>query len=104
MNQRPPDQNITEMINEPHMNHCIHALRESVMCHSDISTNVWIRDGAGDGTSASIKPSQRTLHSCRNFRRVKDWAETKRVDSFELLDRELMEGSLDIPTWPQSVK
>ncbi|PSS12323.1 hypothetical protein M430DRAFT_21419 [Amorphotheca resinae ATCC 22711] len=53
-----------------HLDHCVDTLRQSLMCHSDISTLWW----------EWIPSSQRTLahpdttHTCRNFEKIWQWA------------------------------
>jgi hypothetical protein len=53
-----------------HISHCLDAVREAIMCMSDISVTNWARNekankalGHGD-----------IVHSCRNFDRMRDWA------------------------------
>src|ERR1700734_3143685 len=60
-----------------HVDHCIQSLRESITCSADITPNVWLWE---DKYSFNI-PRIDTVHTCRNFEKIKDWAETRSVDT-----------------------
>ncbi|ESK86693.1 hypothetical protein Moror_10940 [Moniliophthora roreri MCA 2997] len=53
-----------------HQDHCINSLRQSLQCHSDVSTLVFQEmEDTGD-----IEPRFNIAHSCRNFRKLQEWA------------------------------
>lgn len=64
---------ISHGISFDHIDHCINALRESVMCSADISPNVWQRP---PGYNTSIVHFN-TVHTCRNFDALQDWADLR---------------------------
>jgi hypothetical protein len=60
-----------------HFDHCIDLLRQTIMCHGDISlhTYEWIDDYRFPW------PSTRTEHQCRNWDRLIDWSRENYVPS-----------------------
>ncbi|KAH6671337.1 hypothetical protein B0J14DRAFT_93493 [Halenospora varia] len=54
-----------------HLSHCIDSIRQSLMCSSDISTIYWHWLPELDKSA----PSTQTTHTCRDFSRIKKWAE-----------------------------
>lgn len=64
-----------------HVSHCLENLRQSVMCASDISLIVW--QWVEEANVAAI--SMDTIHSCRDFDRIVDWAKAhERATSFNV--------------------
>lgn len=59
-----------------HTDHCITSLRESVMCSADVTPFVWAWH---EETQRSV-PRADTLHSCRNFGKVRQWAKDHEID------------------------
>ncbi|UNI23174.1 hypothetical protein JDV02_009009 [Purpureocillium takamizusanense] len=59
-----------------HVDHCIESLRQSVMCHSDISTVPF----RWSETSQALKPRLDSVHVCRNFTKIREWALERHVD------------------------
>ena len=61
----------TEQIHRMHLDHCIDALRQSIMCYGDLSPlNVkW--------SEAQHRPifDVNAVHTCRNFDKLKQWAD-----------------------------
>ncbi|KAK4240933.1 hypothetical protein C8A03DRAFT_30900 [Achaetomium macrosporum] len=55
-----------------HWDHCIDALRQTIMCHADISPISWRVNMPGNHM---IIPQLSTTHTCRNFTKVREWAE-----------------------------
>ncbi|EME84583.1 uncharacterized protein MYCFIDRAFT_133959 [Pseudocercospora fijiensis CIRAD86] len=53
-----------------HADHCIDYLRQSIQCHGDLTPIVqtWQPD------LHAYAASQRTVHQCRNFDKIWDWA------------------------------
>ncbi|KAJ5971858.1 uncharacterized protein N7479_001776 [Penicillium vulpinum] len=60
---------------EMHMDHCIDYLRQSIMCHSDLTPLVHIPrpGGARDDGTAWI-PNLAVKHTCRDFWKIHEWA------------------------------
>ncbi|KAJ5569720.1 uncharacterized protein N7459_009150 [Penicillium hispanicum] len=60
---------------EMHMDHCIDYLRQSIMCHGDVTPLVHIpRPGGPRGNGAPWMPNFRVKHTCRNFWKIHEWA------------------------------
>ncbi|CAL1712108.1 unnamed protein product [Somion occarium] len=57
-----------------HVSHCLDNIRQSIMCASDISLIVW--QWFEEDNRASIMMN--TVHSCRNFDNIVDWAKAHR--------------------------
>lgn len=55
---------------EGHMDHCIDTIRQSLMCHADITPLVFQWSDAHN----SIRMHGNVVHSCRNFDLIKNWA------------------------------
>lgn len=58
--------------------HCLDALRQTLMCHSDVTPTVFHVGMNGDG----IFPKLAATHTCRNFDKVKQWALDHRAGEF----------------------
>ncbi|KAK7696234.1 hypothetical protein QCA50_000887 [Cerrena zonata] len=63
-----------------HLSHCVDNIRQSLMCSSDISVIVWQWDDAAQVAS----PRMDTVHSCRNFDKVVEWAKDHRNAHFDV--------------------
>ena len=60
-------------IDHVHRSHCIELLRQSVMCHSDITPVSWMyKDG-------SPYPILHGNHVCRDFEKISSWAKERRI-------------------------
>lgn len=61
------------LLGEGHVWHCFEALRESLMCHSDISTIVrqW------DPKLKEMKIRGDVAHTCRNFWKIHQWGKER---------------------------
>lgn len=66
--------NVSRGVPFDHIDHCINALRETVMCSADITPNVWQRDSGSHNISIV---HFNTLHTCRNFDALRDWAKPR---------------------------
>lgn len=56
-----------------HVDHCVNAIRESLMCSADISVNTFEYDAY---LNRSV-PRLDTWHTCRDFGKVQDWAKQR---------------------------
>ncbi|TEA14916.1 Cyclochlorotine biosynthesis protein O [Colletotrichum sidae] len=54
-----------------HLEHCIDALRQAVMCSADVTPHPWVWK---DGQNREVAD---VMHSCRNFDAIRDWAQLK---------------------------
>ena len=75
-----------------HISHCLDALREEIMCASDISVITW----------AWNEKAQRSLghgdivHSCRSFESIRDWSAEHRA-RLEFDNNVFIESDLTVP-------
>lgn len=53
-----------------HIDHCLDSIRQSLMCHSDISPIVW----QWTEPQHSVKIHGGIVHTCRNFEKIHQWA------------------------------
>ncbi|MCJ1227899.1 hypothetical protein MMC12_004558 [Toensbergia leucococca] len=60
-----------------HFDHCIDAIRQSIMCHGDIATVYWRWIAAREVPL----PRLEVTHTCRNFDKIRDWGKAYRVQS-----------------------
>lgn len=70
---RGPDTNSDEPLPEiafDHIDHCINAIRESLMCSADITPNVFLWDDRVE----RVVPAFDVVHECKDFESVKEWA------------------------------
>ncbi|CRL21313.1 DNA-directed DNA polymerase, family B, conserved site [Penicillium camemberti] len=60
---------------EMHMDHCIDYLRQSIMCHSDVTPLVHIpRPGGSRNNGTAWIPNFAVKHTCRDFWKIHEWA------------------------------
>lgn len=59
-----------ETTNFGHLDHCVESLRQSLICSSDVSPIVYRWSDRFSKNLAKLN----TVHSCRNFEDVRDWA------------------------------
>ncbi|KAJ3994953.1 hypothetical protein F5050DRAFT_387911 [Lentinula boryana] len=82
-----------EGIHTPHMQHCISSLRQSITCSADITPIVW----QWSNKSQAAKERSDVVHTCRNFEKIKDWAEDRFVPRQQNMSI-FIGDDLDIPT------
>ncbi|WQF86829.1 Putative mycotoxin biosynthesis protein UstYa [Colletotrichum destructivum] len=56
-----------------HLEHCIDALRQAVMCSVDITPHPWTWKDSENKEVADV------MHTCRNFDAIREWARTRNV-------------------------
>jgi hypothetical protein len=84
-----------ELLGVHHINHCIDAIRQSLMCSADVSTLAW--QWSEERNMHMEKGT--ILHTCRDFNKIRDWAEEHRVKTrFDPTFTE-MNDPLDPATW-----
>ncbi|KAF2144307.1 uncharacterized protein K452DRAFT_223373, partial [Aplosporella prunicola CBS 121167] len=54
-----------------HFSHCIDMIRQSLMCHADITPMVW----QWSEEDKRVKLHVEVEHECRNFDAIRDWAD-----------------------------
>ncbi|KAH6918491.1 hypothetical protein BKA70DRAFT_1457224 [Coprinopsis sp. MPI-PUGE-AT-0042] len=62
-------------VDEEHVSHCVDSVRQSLMCNADISVNVW---QWSDELKGVVGHSSQ-VHSCKNFDKLKSWAQGHRL-------------------------
>jgi hypothetical protein len=77
-----------------HIAHCIDAIRQSLMCASDVTAYTWQWNEEIQNYENHVK----NPHTCRNFDKIRDWAtnNTKRIYSDTM---RVMNDPLDPDTW-----
>ncbi|KIX97043.1 uncharacterized protein Z520_07157 [Fonsecaea multimorphosa CBS 102226] len=55
--------------------HCIDSIRQSLQCSADVTPVLY----KWDGYVGEIKGDARTIHTCRNFTKIQEWAATHSV-------------------------
>ncbi|KAJ3738938.1 hypothetical protein DFH05DRAFT_1464274 [Lentinula detonsa] len=63
------------LFREKHMDHCIDAIRQSLMCSGDVTPLVWAWDEKRNMTLGRTD----IVHECRNFSKIQEWAEVHRM-------------------------
>ena len=53
-----------------HTAHCVNSIRQSIMCSTDVTPNVW----SWDERRQRNFPRLDSVHTCRNFEKIKEWA------------------------------
>jgi len=71
------NQTMMEMI---HLDHCIDSMRQSFMCSSDISPITW----KWNETSQNARGQLTTLHTCRDFEAIRQWALEHQTEHFDI--------------------
>ncbi len=80
-----------------HIDHCVDAIRQSLMCSVDVSVLVWtwLPERQAHFERATVP------HTCRNFEKIQEWGREHRVSG--PFDREFRElnDPLDPSTWTE---
>ncbi|OCT46839.1 hypothetical protein CLCR_02102 [Cladophialophora carrionii] len=64
------DRDGTRALEIEHTEHCIDTIRQSLQCSADIIPVLY----KWDGFVGQVKGDARTVHSCRNFTKIQEWA------------------------------
>ena len=64
-----------ELMGSEHIDHCIDAIRQYLMCNADISPINWVWDKR-EGKSKAVA---QVAHTCRNFDEIKHWARGRKL-------------------------
>ncbi len=83
-----------------HLDHCIDALRQSIMCTGDITPNVW----QYSPKVQQVRPRSTALHECRNFDKIKQWGREHDADDFERFSNTEPEVGLCGIDYPETCK
>jgi len=64
-----------------HIDHCINAIREALMCSSDVTpiTFHYVSD-----EDHHVFPNLAATHTCRDFDAIKDWAKTRQIEEWKM--------------------
>ena len=72
----PADMRGTDVASRMHVDHCIEALRLTLMCHGDTTPYFVIEDESAPlGKKADFSPH----HTCRNFAKIATWTEDNQL-------------------------
>lgn len=89
----PGDQD--ELLGPDHIDHCVDAIRQSLMCTADVSVLVWTWNKK---KKMNMEVGQ-IAHTCRKFDKIQEWARERAIyDGFDPAYRELNDP-LDPDTW-----
>lgn len=82
-----PRMKFDETVKSDYIEHCLEFIRQSAMCHGDITITAfrWLHDASGRIVEPTTKEG--ALHQCVKWNRLSDWAKSRRVD---LYDRNLL--------------
>lgn len=89
---------VKNSINPWHIGHCLESLRQSIMCHADVTPAVWHWDYSVPNPVRN-KPWLTVLHTCRDFDRIRDWAEKHKI-RWDFDYNVQIPQQFDIPTYP----
>jgi hypothetical protein len=78
----------------PHVNHCVEAMRQSLMCSADISVIVWQWDKIRQRALARAN----IVHTCRNFDKILEWSKKNRARE-QFAAEVYLDDDLNIPTF-----
>jgi|SRR5580692_3392837 hypothetical protein len=77
-----------------HVNHCIDAIRQSLMCFADTSVVVW----QWSNKDERVHPQAGIVHTCRNYEKIVNWA--KKNKPREVFDFDVnVEDDIVIPVF-----
>lgn len=68
-----------ELVGLDHIEHCVAALRQSLMCASDITPLPWTWVEADQ----EAKEVAEVVHTCRSFEGIREWAKENTVRHFD---------------------
>ncbi len=76
----PPDLREGPKANRMHVDHCIEALRLSIMCQGDMSPLLVTKD---PDRPIGRKADFNTHHKCRNFTKLQEWTRAHGAEDWE---------------------
>ena len=68
-----------ELMGMDHLEHCVDAIRQSLMCASDITPNTWTWVEADHEAKAVAN----VAHTCRDFEQIREWAKRNHAKHFD---------------------
>lgn len=71
-----------------HVDHCLNAVRESIMCNADITPNVWQVPPGSNMSQIRFN----TVHTCRDFTAIQEWAKLRNVEHLPGVTTDPLEG------------
>lgn len=63
------------------VDHCINALREALMCSSDVTPITFHVVSEED---SHVFPNLAAVHTCRDFEAIRRWAKTRQVEQWKM--------------------
>ncbi|TRM65373.1 hypothetical protein BD626DRAFT_398710 [Schizophyllum amplum] len=82
-----------DLLEFEHLNHCVDSIRQSLMCTSDISVNVWQWSEHYKVVAGRVN----VAHSCRNFDKIKQWVRGRLAPEHPMDKHEYVENDLPFP-------
>ncbi|UKZ82917.1 hypothetical protein TrVFT333_010717 [Trichoderma virens FT-333] len=89
---------VKHSINPWHIGHCLESLRQSIMCHADITPAVWHWDHSVPNPTKN-KPWLTVLHTCRDFDQIREWAKKHKIQ-WDFDYKVEIPQQFNIPTYP----
>ncbi|KAL1747969.1 hypothetical protein HDZ31DRAFT_60839 [Schizophyllum fasciatum] len=82
-----------DLLEFEHLNHCIDSIRQSLMCSSDISVNVWQWSEHYEFVAGRVN----VAHSCRSFDKLREWTRGRLAPEHPIDQDEYVEYDLPFP-------
>ncbi len=76
----PEADEILSYFEDTHIEHCIDTIRQSIMCHSDITPLVY----QWDEERERMRIHGNVIHSCRNFDLIREWSKERSIAKLHL--------------------
>ncbi|KAL1745427.1 hypothetical protein HDZ31DRAFT_63175 [Schizophyllum fasciatum] len=82
-----------DLLEYEHLSHCVDSIRQSLMCSSDVSVNVWQWSEHYEAVAGRVN----VAHSCRNFNKIKDWVRERLAPEMPFNEFEKADNDLPFP-------
>ena len=83
------------------LEHCIDTLRQTIMCHADVTPLPWRVE---DPPTSRLTPRLATTHVCRNFTKIQNWAIEHNLRNREInLTPDQLQEYLENPAYANSI-
>jgi hypothetical protein len=93
--QMPGPDGEDELLGFHHINHCVDAIRQSLMCSVDVSVLTW----RWNEERKTNTERGTIVHTCRNFDRIREWARERAITHTFDMDYHVLNDPLDSSTW-----
>jgi len=81
------------LFRDKHMDHCIDAIRQTLMCSSDVTPLVWAWDEKRNMTLGRTD----VVHECRDFEKIQEWSAFHRMKVSTFDESVHLPNDLEIP-------